>query len=310
MTFIDEHRDQFAVALLLRVLNIAASTYYEWRRQQASPCERAEIDRGLLSNIFLIWEASGHTYGADRVHRQLRRDGIFVGRKRVERLMAGQGWQGAFLRRGWRNGNSTRQNPKAEPAPDLVNRDFTAQAPNQLWVADATRIPCGEGVFWLAAVRDVYSRRIVGWKTPDRCDTDLVLGAFEYAVWSRQDGRGLKDLIHHSDHGSNYTSFRFGQTLSDLDVSASMGSVGDSYDNALMENFFSTLKTELVYRTAWRTREAAENALFVYIDGWYNPHRIQRRLDYLSPAEYETLYPDGHPDHLAVIKPLEPAGSR
>ena len=308
MRFIDEHRDQFAVALLLRVLKVSASTYYDWRRQEANPCERAEVDRGLLSNIFEIWDNSGRTYGADRVHRQLRREGIFVGRKRVERLMAAQGWQGAFLRRGWRTGKpSTRQDPAAEPAPDLLNRDFTATAPNQVWVADATRIPCGEGVFWLAAVRDVYSRRIVGWKTSDRCDTDLVLGAFEYGVWTRQTSSGL---IHHSDRGSTYTSFRFGQTLADLGVSASMGSVGDSYDNALMENFFSTLKTELVYRTAWRTRDQAENALFAYIDGWYNTRRIQRRLDYLSPDEYETLYPDGHPEHLTVREPLEPTGSR
>ncbi|MBT0774331.1 IS3 family transposase, partial [Kineosporia sp. J2-2] len=216
MRFIDEHSGQFAVALLLRVLNFATSTYYNWRRQETDPCERAEVDRGLLTNIFEIWENSGHTYGADRVHQQLRRDGFFIGRKRVERLMAGQGWQGAFGRKGWKNGGSTRQNPRGEPAPDLVNRDFTATTPNQLWVADATRIPCGEGVFWLVAVRDVYSRRIVGWKTSDRCDTDLVLGAFEYAMWTRQASAGL---IHHSDRGSTYTSFRFGQTLSDLGVS-------------------------------------------------------------------------------------------
>ena len=192
MRFVQDHRDQFAVALLLRVLNVSASTYYGWRRQEADPCERAEVDRGLLSSIHEIWDASGRTYGADRVHRQLRREGILVGRKRVERLMASQGWQGAYLRRGWRTGvSSTRQNPTAEPAPDLVNRDITAAGPNRLWVADATRIPCGQGTFWLAAVRDVYSRRIVGWKTSDRCDTDLILGALEYAVWTRQGTRGV-----------------------------------------------------------------------------------------------------------------------
>jgi hypothetical protein len=159
MRFIDEHRDRFAVALLLRVLNIAESTYYQWVRAAEQPSDRDLVDLGLISNIHEIWQASGHTYGADRVHRQLRRDGIRVGRKRVERLMAGQGWHGAFLRRGWRGG-STRQDPRHTPAPDLVNRNFTAGAPNRLWVADATRIPCGEGVFWLAAVRDVFSRRM------------------------------------------------------------------------------------------------------------------------------------------------------
>ncbi|GGK06510.1 hypothetical protein GCM10010123_40440 [Pilimelia anulata] len=148
MRFVDEHRDLFAVALLLRVLNIESSTYYGWVNQQRRPCDRAEVDRGLLSNIYDIWTVSGRTYGVDRVHQQLRRDGIYVGRKRVERLMAGQGWQGAFLRRGWRGGD-TKRDPKAVPAPDLVNRQFTASAPNRLWVAGATRIPCGQGVFWL-----------------------------------------------------------------------------------------------------------------------------------------------------------------
>ena len=165
MRFIDEYRDRFAVALLLRVLQIAESTYYAWVKQAEQPSDRELVDLGLISNIHQIWETSGRTYGADRVHRHLRRDGIPVGRKRVERLMAGQGWQGAFLRRGWRGG-STKQNPRHTPAPDLVNRQFTADRPNRLWVADATRIPCGEGVFWLAAVRDVFSRRIVGWKPP------------------------------------------------------------------------------------------------------------------------------------------------
>ncbi len=265
MRFVDEHRDRYAVALLLRVLDIKESTYYGWVAQAAAPCDRDEVDRGLLSNIYEIWDASGRTYGADRIHGQLRRDGIRVGRKRVERLMAAQGWQGAYLRRGWRGG-STRQNPNATPAPDLVNRDFTAAAPNRLWVADATRIPCGEGVFWLAAVRDAFSNRIVGWKTSDRCDTDLILAALEYGIWSRnvRDGQ----LVHHSDKGSNYTSFRFAQRLADNGILPSMGTTGDSYDNALMENFWSTLKIELVYRNAWRTRDEAENAIFIYIDGW------------------------------------------
>jgi putative transposase len=131
-------------------------------------------------------------------------------------------------------------------------------------------------VFWLAAVRDAFSNRIVGWKTSDRCDTDLVLGALEYGVWSRDVRDG--ELVHHSDRGSTYTAFRFANRLADNGIAQSMGSVDDSYDNALMENFFSTLKTELVYRNSWRTREDAENALFAYIDGWYNTRRIQKKL--------------------------------
>jgi hypothetical protein len=197
MRFVDEHRGSYAVALLLRVLHIEASTYYGWVAAAADPCDREQVDTGLLSNIHEIWTTSGATYGSDRVWRQLRRDGIAVGRKRVERLMAAHGWQRAFLRRGWRQGSTT-QNPRATPAPDLVERNFSAAAPNRLWVADATRIPCGEGVFWLAAVRDAFSNRIAGWKTSDRCDTDLILGALEYGIWSRdvRDGQ----LIHHSDY--------------------------------------------------------------------------------------------------------------
>jgi putative transposase len=308
MRFVDEHRDRYAVALLLRVLDVEASTFYGWLRQAEQPCDRALVDVGLLSNIYEIWIASGGTYGADRVHQQLRRDGIRVGRKRIERLMRGQGWQGAFLRRGWRGG-STRQDPKATPAPDLVERNFTAAAPNRLWVADATRIPCGEGVFWLAAVRDAFSRRIVGWKTSDRCDTDLILGALEYGIWTRDVREG--QLIHHSDKGSNYTSFRFTTRLTDNGILPSMGSTGDSYDNALMENFWSTLKIELVYRNSWRTRDEAENAIFAYIDGWYNTHRIQKELGYLSPDEYETAWPLATIDQpQADNTTLEPAGAR
>jgi putative transposase len=308
MKFIDEHRDQYAVALLLRVLGVESSTYYTWVAAAADPCDRDVVDAGLVSNIHEIWATSGHTYGSDRVHRQLRRDGIHVGRKRVERLMATHGWQGAFLRRGWRGG-STRQNPNHTPAPDLVNRNFTAAAPNRLWVADATRIPCGEGVFWLAAVRDAFSNRIVGWKTSDRCDTDLILGALEYGIWSRdvRDGQ----LIHHSDKGSNYTSFRFTTRLADNGILPSMGSTGDSYDNALMENFWSTLKIELVYRRSWRTRDEAENAIFAYIDGWYNTRRIQRDLGYRSPDEYETAWHTQHIDQpeAANLTPT-PTGGR
>jgi putative transposase len=227
------------------------------------------------------------------VHAQLRRDGVRTSRKRVERLMGQAGLQGAFLRKRWRC--STRQDPRATPAPDLVNRDFKVEAPNRLWVADLSRIPTGEGPLWLASVRDAFSRRIVGWKASDRADAELVLGALEYAIW----GRGLDDdpaqrrLIHHSDRGAQYTAIRFTQRLVDAGIQPSMGSVGDSFDNALAENFFSTLKVERVYRTTYRTREEAELDLVRYIDGWYNPHRIQRELGWLSPNEYEEAYYTG-----------------
>jgi putative transposase len=224
------------------------------------------------------------------VYAQLRRDGVRVSRKRVERLMATHGLQGAFLRKRWRC--STRQDPRATPAPDLVDRNFTADAPNRLWVAHLLRIPTGAGPLWLASVRDAFSRRIVGWKTSDRADVELVLGALEYAIW----GRGLdgdpaqRRLIHHSDRGAQYTAIRFTQRLADAGIQPSMGSVGDSFDNALAENFFSILKVERIYRTTYRTREEAELDLFRYIDGWYNPHRIQRELGWRSPDEYEEAY--------------------
>ncbi|GEL27080.1 transposase [Pseudonocardia sulfidoxydans NBRC 16205] len=287
MKAVDALKDRFGISPILRVLGVAASSYYGWLAQQRDPSERRRADTALVEEIRRIHGRSGATYGAPRVHATLRRGGQHVSRKRVERLMREDGLQGAFLRKRWRTA-STRQNPRATPAPDLVNRDFTAAAPDRLWVADATRIPCGEGVFWLAAVRDAFSNRIVGWRCSDRCDTDLILGALEYAVWTRN-VRGGK-IVHHSDRGSNYTSLRFGQRLEDHGILASMGSVGDSYDNALMENFFSTLKTELVYRNSWRSKEEAENALFAYIDAWYNTERIQARLGWQSPDEYETAW--------------------
>jgi putative transposase len=293
MSFVDKHRDRFGVEPILRVLEIPVSTFYGWEAQQRRPCQRRRQDAWLLGKIRAVHTRSGGTYGAPRVHAQLRRDGIRTSRKRVERLMGQAGLQGAFLRKRWRC--STRQDPRATPAPDLVNRDFTAPAPNRLWVADISRIPTGEGPLWLASVRDAFSRRIVGWKASDRADVELVLGALEYAVW----GRGLdsnpaqRRLVHHSDRGAQYTAIRFTQRLHDAGIQPSMGSVGDSLDNALAENFFSTLKVERVYRTSYRTREEAELDLFRYIDGWYNPHRIQRELGWLSPDEYEEAYYTG-----------------
>lgn len=305
MTFVAEHRDRFGVEPVLRVLEVPTSTFYGWVAQQRDPCQHRRQDAWLLGRIRAVHARSGQTYGAPRVHAQLRRDGICTSRKRVERLMATHGLQGAFLRKRWR---STRQDPKATPAPDLVNRDFKVGAPNRLWVADISRIPTGEGPLWLASVRDAFSRRIVGWKASDRADTELVLGALEYAVWGRNlDGDpAQRRLVHHSDRGAQYTAIRFTQRLTDAGIQPSMGSVGDSFDNALAESFFSTLKVERVYRTTYRTREEAELDLFRYVDGWYNPHRIQRELGWLSPDEYEEAY--YHRESSGTL--ASPAGAR
>ena len=286
MTLVDQLGDRFGVEPILRVLEIPVSTFYGWvaRRRRPSPRDIEEVWLG--EQIQRIHKESDGTYGSPKVHAQLRREGLRVSRKRVERLMREAGLQGAFMRK--RRRSSTRRDPRATPAADLVNRQFTAPAPNQLWVADISRIATGEGPLWLASVRDAFSRRVVGWKASDRADTELVLGALEYALWSRNVER--ERLIFHSDHGAQYTAIRFTQRLEDAGARPSMGSVGDSYDNALAENFFSSLKVERIYRTTYRTREEAELDLVRWIDGWYNPRRIQRELGWLSPDEYEEAY--------------------
>ena len=286
MRFIDRHRDRFGVEPILRVLEIPTSTFYGWGARQRRPSPYQIEETWLGAQIQRVHKESDGTYGSPKVHAQLRREGIRCSRKRVERLMRCQGLQGAVMRK--RRRCSTRHDPQATPAPDLVNRDFTAPAPNRLWVADSSRIPTWEGPLWLASVRDAFSRRVVGWKTSDRADTQLMLGALDHALHSRQ--LEPDRLVFHSDHGAQYTAVRFTQRLADAGIAASMGTVGDSLDNALAENLFSTLKVERVHRTSYRTREEAELDLIGFIDGWYNPRRIQRRLGWLSPDEYEEAY--------------------
>jgi putative transposase len=289
MNFIDTH--DFSVELVLRVLSIPSSTYYDWRARQASPSRRQREDAALLEKIEKIRAGNefAATYGSPRIWLELRRQGVCCGRKRIERIMRQNGLQGAFLRKGWKGG-STKQNPKHPAAPDLVNRDFKASAPNRLWVADLTRIPTTEVVLWLASVRDAFSNRVVGWATAARADTDLVLRALDYALWSREVRAG--QLVHHSDKGCQYTAIRFTQRLADAGIAPSTGSVGDSFDNALAENLWSTIKIELMYWSGavFVTRAEAEAAIFRYIDGWYNPRRIQQALGGLSPDEYEEVY--------------------
>lgn len=286
MTFTTEHHGRFGVEPILRALHVAPSTYYGWLHQRAHPCARRVLDAAITERMEAIHEMSGQTYGSPRIHAQLRRDGVRVGRKRVERLMRAHGMEGVQFRRS--KLRTTRQDPAATPAPDLVNRDFTATRPNQLWLADFTYVPTGEGTLYLAAIRDAFSRRIVGWTCSDRMTTDLVLGALELALWQRDVIRG--ELVHHSDRGSQYTSLRFSQRLIDAGIAASMGSTGDSFDNAMAETFFSIIKREKLYRHTWRTRHDAEMAIFEFIDGWYNPRRIQKELGWLSPEEFEEAH--------------------
>jgi transposase InsO family protein len=286
MKFVQAQRDRFGVEPILRVLQIPTSTFYGWVARQRRPSLYRIEETWLGEQIQRIHTESGQTYGSPKIHAQLRREGIRCSRKRVERLMRCQGLQGAFMRK--RRQGCTRRDAAATPAPDLVNRDFTAPAPNRLWVADISRIPTDQGPLWLASVRDAFSRRVVGWKPSDRADAQLVLGALEEALGSRHIERDR--LVFHSDHGAQYTAVRFTRRLEDAGARPSMGSVGDSLDNALAENLFSTLKVERVYRTSYHTRQEAELDLIRFIDGWYNPRRIQKRLGWLSPDEYEEAY--------------------
>ena len=283
MSFVQEHKTTFGVEPLLAVLGEPVSTYYD--RAAREPSARARSDAALLERVEAVWERSRRTYGSPRVHAMLVRQGTEVGVNRVARLMAQAGIEGAHLRKHWK---TTRQDPRQGAAPDLVKRDFTAGAPNRLWVADFTYILTMQGVLYLATVLDVFSRKIVGWQMSDRMTTDLVLSAFEMSLWRRDIARDR--LVHHSDKGSQYTSLRFSQRLVDVGVSASTGSVGDSFDNAMAESLFSTIKRELIYRQRWATRHDAELAIFSYIEGFYNSERIQEALGMLSPDEYEAAW--------------------
>ncbi|WP_446044785.1 IS3 family transposase [Streptomyces olivaceus] len=278
---VDEH-PHLGVEPVLRELNIPSSTYYRWRQAETRPCERRRQDAELTGRIRQVHEDSQGTYGSPRVHAVLKRNGIHVGRKRVERLMREAGLAGISPRR---PKGFTRRNPDADLAPDLVRRDFTASAPNRLWVTDLTMIATQEGPLWLSAIRDAFSRRVVAWETSAHADADLVLSCLEYALASREVTPG--ELVHHADHGCQYTSIKMTTRLVRAGIQASMGSVGDSFDNALAENLWSTVKTECIRRRTFTTRAEANLALFEYIDGFYNSRRIQKRLGYLSPIEFE-----------------------
>jgi transposase InsO family protein len=244
---LDEH-PHLGVEPVLRELHIPSSTYYRWCRAEKEPCDRKRQDAELTEKIRQVHADSGGIYGSPRVHAVLKREGVHVGRKRVERLMREAELAGISPRRG----GFTRRDPKATLAPDLVNRDFTAPAPNRLWVTDLTVIPTGEGPLWLSAIRDAFSRRVVAWETSARADADLVLTTLEYALASREVEPGT--LIHHADHGCQYTSVKLTTRLVRAGVEASMGSVGDSYDNALAENLCILIKTECIRGRTFATR--------------------------------------------------------
>jgi putative transposase len=277
--FIEAEKANHAVVMLCRVLGVSRSGYYAWRERPASA--RTGSNLVLTDRIRTIHERSRGTYGAPRIHAELRYEGVCCSRKRVARLLRVAGLQGCHRRKGPR---TTRRAPDIAPAADLVRRDFAAAAPDRLWVADITYIPTWAGFLYLAVVLDACTRRIVGWAMAEHLRTELVIEAVEMALWQR---RPVAGVIHHSDQGSQYTSLAFGRRLREAGMTASMGSRGDCFDNAMAESFFATLECELLARHSFPTRNAARLALFDYIEGFYNTHRRHSALDYLSPLAYE-----------------------
>ncbi len=280
--FIEREKADFPVRTMCRVLEVSPSGYWAWSKR--APSQRARFDAELTVTIGEIHRDSRGTYGVPRVHAELRDSGTRCSRKRVARLMRAAGLEGVHRRRFVR---TTVQDRDTAPAPDLVERLFSASCPDALWVADITYVPTWQGFLYVAVVLDVFSRRIVGWSMAGHQRTDLILDALDMAIVGRRPADGL---IHHSDRGTQYTSIAFGRRCREAGIALSMGSTGDCFDNAMAESFFASLETELIDRTSWRTRADARLAVFDYIEAFYNPRRRHSALGYLSPAEFERRY--------------------
>jgi putative transposase len=272
-----------------RLLDVSRSGYYEWKDRLPSP--RDTENEILIKHIQQIHEESRGTYGSPRVHAELTMGLDWkVNEKRVARLMRQAGIQGLYRRR--RHGCTVRD-PHAEPYKDLVDRTFVATGPDRLWVTDITEHPTGEGKLYCAAVLDAFSRRIVGWSIAEHMKTELVLDALGMAVLRRDPVS--KETILHSDHGSQFTSWRFGQRLQKAEILGSMGSVGDCYDNAMMESFWGTLQLEVLDSKEWNTRDELANTIFEWIECWYNPTRRHSSIGMHSPVDFEELHtPSDH----------------
>jgi putative transposase len=280
--FVDAEKATFPIVTMCRVLGVSPSGYWAWAKRP--PSGRAIANAALTADIHRIHERSRGTYGTPRVHAELRYEGRTCSRKRVARLMRDAGLEGVHRRRA---AKTTVRDRDAAPAPDLVNRVFTATCPNQLWVADITYVPTWAGFLYVAVVIDAFSRLVVGWSMAGHMRTELIQDALDMALNRRPPPDGL---VHHSDRGSQYTSLAFGRRCREAGVAQSMGSTGDAYDNAMAESFFASLETELLDRTSFRTRADARLALFDYIEVFYNRQRRHSALDYLSPAEFERRY--------------------
>jgi putative transposase len=268
---------------MCRALKVSKSGFYGWRVR--APSARARADAVLSEKIARIHRESRETYGAPRIHFELRTTlGVRCAKKRVARLMQEAGLFGCGGRRRKARTTLRSQTERTPPAPDLVKRNFAPEAPDRLWVADITYVRTWEGWLYLAFLLDTYSRRIVGWSMANNLRTELVLDAVNMAIYTRRPKPGL---IHHSDRGSQYTSVEFGSRLKEAGLLLSMGSVADAYDNSMAESFVSTLKRELIHRHSWPNRQTARTAIFEFIEGFYNTRRRHSALGHLSPSEYE-----------------------
>jgi len=289
VTFIDAHRATYGVEPICAELPIAPSIYYECKAREANPGRlpaRHQRDAWLEIEIRRVWEENFRVYGARKVWRQLNREQIKVAKCTVERLMQNLGLQGVKRGKGYKT--TIPDDAAARPA-DLVNRDFTATRPNQLWVADITFVATWRGVVYVAFVIDVFARCIVGWRVWNSLKTDLVLDALEQALFTRT---GTKGLVHHSDRGCQYLSIRYSERLAEAGIESSVGSVGDSYDNALAETINGLFKAEVIWpRGPWKNLDAVEYATLEWVD-WFNNRRLLEPIGNVPPAEFEQAYYD------------------
>ncbi len=304
--FIDEHRAAHGVEPICSALQVAPSAYRRHAARQRKPAlqpARVQRDAALMPQVQRVYDANLRVYGADKVWRQLLREGVAVARCTVERLMRRLGLQGVRRGKGVR---TTVPDPKAACPLDRVNRQFKAQRPNQLWVADFTYVSTWQGFVYVAFVVDVFARRIVGWRVSSSMQTDFVLDALEQALYARRAERD-GDLVHHSDRGSQYVSIRYSERLAEAGIEPSVGSTGDSYDNALAETINGLFKAEIIHRRGpWKTREAVELATLEWVS-WFNHHRLLEPIGYTPPAEAEANYWRQQAQGSAATKPARTA---
>ena len=292
VAFVDEHRDEFGVEFICKHMRVAPSTYYAAKRREVEPSARARRDAVLLPIVLALWIANRKVYGAHKLWKAARRAGHDIGRDQVARLMRQLGIEGVSRLR--KKVFTTRPDPDALRAPDLVNRNFKATAPNQLWVTDLTYVPTRSGMAYVCFIVDAFSRRIVGWRVASNMKTDMVLDALEMARISRG-GRRLVGLVTHSDAGSQFTSVRFTERLDEIGARPSIGTIADSYDNALAETTNGLYKTECVYGPdaprPWDDVDELELATLSWVH-WFNEQRLHSHCHDVPPAEFEAAWHD------------------